>query len=130
MDWLNRPQKEKARQFVADSAKKGKKNAFGMPGSSGRCLLHLIQSGVSSIVAPKRFWAKPQHVLITDCDSEKAADVAGTYLSQIRGHRYCKIQSSPGKYWLVTDFVSDIKTVLAELKLIPGSDPNFHKMGE
>ena len=69
---------------------------------------------------------KKEWLLPLDCDGVSDKDMATEYLDEIR-QNYFVIQSSPGKFWIICDYIGSLKEVTKKLELVPGVDPLYLK---
>lgn len=68
---------------------------------------------------------RERHVAVLDCDSVANMCAAANWLKTEENLSYCAVESSPDKYWLVTDLVADYNAVDKLLKRTPGVDACF-----
>ncbi len=70
---------------------------------------------------------RDQYVMVLDCDGTDEMLGAKAMLVQ-DGIEHAIVQSSPSRYWLITDFVKPYKEVIAKMKSIPGIDEKFLRL--
>jgi len=69
---------------------------------------------------------KKEWLLSLDCDGIPDKDMATRHLNGTSwGQNYFVIQSSPGRFWIICDYIGSIKEVTKKLDEIPGVDPLF-----
>jgi hypothetical protein len=90
--------------------------------------LELIEGGAEAGLTAKvwtstevKYGEECQHVMVLDCDAETDMLAACRYLF-IHKIGYCAIESSEGRYWVVTNKVGTIDDVISLMKKVPGAD--------
>lgn len=74
-------------------------------------------------------FGRTAHLLVLDCDGTGEM-LAATNTLATRNIGYALIQSSPSKYWIVTDVIDSFPNIYRVLKSIPGIDRNHIKFAE
>lgn len=75
---------------------------------------------ISSQLEKKWFWHARRHILVMDCDSVSTMAAACHWLKTEEHIIYETIQSTPGRFWIVTNFIGTWKEVWGILRYIPG----------
>lgn len=74
--------------------------------------------GMHTCVAPNR------HVMVLDCDATDRMIASCHWLKYIEIN-YCVVESSPDRYWVITDHITTMDKLIARISSIPGVDHNF-----
>lgn len=77
----------------------------------------------------KSWFVVPKQVLLLDCDGTAEMLAACNQLKFLE-LGYALIQSSPGRYWVVVDKVSDFYTLYNIANCIPGVDDEYMKLAK
>jgi len=87
---------------------------------------HFLSGNISTLVV-KKFWGRNQYLFAIDCDSPEARDMAISEFDTILGEKvpYAIIESTPNKYWIITEHIGSWKECIGKMRLIPGIDTNF-----
>ena len=80
---------------------------------------------ISTVIEDSLFPWKRKHLLVLDCDSEDGMVAACHWLRTEENIKYELIESTPGKFWVVTDFIGTWKHVWRVFDQIPGVCEEF-----
>lgn len=86
--------------------------------------MHKTCAAFVSTAVYRRFFMQ-QYIMVLDCDSIEESICAIHCLKTIYHIDYCTIQSSPGKFWIVTDYIGSAKNIVNLMRQIPGVDEKF-----
>jgi hypothetical protein len=78
------------------------------------------RSGWRKFIPPFRY----DYVMVLDCDGVDKM-IGACHILDAYKIKYALVQSSPGKYWVVTDYVDHLAAVTDKMKQIPGVDELF-----
>ncbi len=79
----------------------------------------------SVVRKPKILWIpKPLYLMTLDCDSFQGMTDATDELYR-RGIAKYVIESSPGRFWVICDYIADHKRAIKEMETIPGVDGKY-----
>lgn len=67
---------------------------------------------------------KPLYLMVLDCDSHQGMTDATDELYR-RGIAKYVVESSPGHFWVICDYIADHKRTIREMETIPGVDGKY-----
>lgn len=68
---------------------------------------------------------RKKHIIVLDCDSMDGMLAAQHWVITECGCNTEVVESSPGKYWIITDMVTDLKSAYSIARIIPGVDQSY-----
>lgn len=77
-------------------------------------------------VSDWKFWVHREHILVLDCDSQDSLFAAARWLKREKVN-WAGIESSPDRFWIVTDKMGPFKEMFHILQQIPGVDQEYVK---
>jgi len=80
---------------------------------------------ISTMISRNWLWWTNKHILVLDCDGVGDMAAACHWLKTVENIRYEVIESTPGKFWVVTDHIANWKQTWHCLKQIPGVCDGF-----
>lgn len=96
------------------------------PFDNTRCYVSTTIKRLIPSLYPLRLTGQTRNIVIMalDCDSQEASIAAARCLRR-EGIHWASVQSSPGKFWFITDFVAPFREVHAKMKTIVGVDVDY-----
>lgn len=84
-----------------------------------------LRSAAALVTTDIGRWPRKQCVLVLDCDNQENLLAATHWIKTELGLGYAPINSSPGRFWVVTDYVGPVRKAVEMLLQIPGVDEKF-----
>jgi len=87
-----------------------------------------LRSYVTTLIQSRLF--RPDlYLMVLDCDSQAECESAVDELNQ-RKIKHFLIESTPGRFWIICNFIAPIKEIIYVMEEIPGVDRNYIKVNK